>query len=175
SAVCGCHPNPQNPPLFGITPETTVFIFRAPSSVFILQPTLHIPHVSGGREDRHAKLSFPRFNDFSPPPQVRRTSPESVSLPTLPHHFQRDGNALHAQAPRPPHHHAHRQRPHRHRPGLRVRLFRHPGLQGPPRGRLPRRARELEPGHHHDRPGHGRCNLRGALDLGDLRKDYREG
>ena len=36
----------------------------------------------------------------------------------------------HAQAHRHPVHHDHRRRPDRHRPGLRVRLFRRPGVQG---------------------------------------------
>ncbi len=47
----------------------------------------------------------------------------------------------------------HRFRPHRHRPGLRVRLLGNPGLQGPPRPRLPDRSRQLQSGDHHDRPG----------------------
>ncbi len=41
---------------------------------------------------------------------------------------------------------AHRGGPDRHRPGLRVRLLRHPGRQGPPPGGVRRRPRELEPG-----------------------------
>ncbi len=56
----------------------------------------------------------------------------------------------------------HRLRADRHRTGLRVRLFRHPGLQGAPRRRLPRRADQQQSGHHHDRPGHGGPDLRRA-------------
>ena len=41
--------------------------------------------------------------------------------------------------------------PDRHRPGLRVRLFRRPGLQGAARGRLPRHPRQFQPGDDHDR------------------------
>jgi carbamoyl-phosphate synthase large subunit len=47
----------------------------------------------------------------------------------------------------------HRGRADHHRPGLRVRLFRHPGLQGAPRRGLPHRPRELESGDHHDGSG----------------------
>ena len=46
---------------------------------------------------------------------------------------------------------SHRLWPDRHRAGLRVRLFRRAGLQSASRGRLRRRAGELEPSHDHDR------------------------
>ena len=61
-----------------------------------------------------------------------------------------------AKAHRPQEHPDHRRRPDRHRPGLRVRLFRRAGLQGAARGGLPRHPRQLEPGDDHDRPGDGR-------------------
>ena len=54
--------------------------------------------------------------------------------------------------------------PDRHRPGLRVRLLRHPGLQGPARAGLRDRAGQLQPGHDHDRPGHGRRHLHRAAE-----------
>ena len=52
--------------------------------------------------------------------------------------------------------------PDRHRAGLRVRLLGHPGLQGPAGGGLRGGAGQLEPGHHHDRPGDGRPHLHRA-------------
>ena len=53
----------------------------------------------------------------------------------------------HQQDPAP------RLRPHRDRPGRRVRLLGRPGLQGAARGGLRDRPRQLEPGHDHDRSG----------------------
>ena len=50
----------------------------------------------------------------------------------------------------------------RDRPGGRVRLLRHAGLQGPARGGLRDRPRQLEPGDDHDRPGVRRRDLRRA-------------
>jgi len=82
---------------------------------------------------------------------------------------------FHAPSRRSPYDPAHRLRSDRDRPGLRVRLFRHPGLQGPPRGRLPRGARQLEPGHDHDRSGHGRPHLHRAAHAGDARAGHRAG
>ncbi len=52
---------------------------------------------------------------------------------------------------RHPPHPDHRLRADRHRPGLRVRLLGHAGVQGAARGRLRGGAGQLEPGHHHDR------------------------
>ena len=57
---------------------------------------------------------------------------------------------------------ADRLRPDRHRPGLRVRLLRHPGLPGARAGGLPRHPRQLEPGHDHDRPRVRRRHLHRA-------------
>ncbi|KAG1251936.1 hypothetical protein G6F68_012024 [Rhizopus microsporus] len=73
------------------------------------------------------------------------------------------------------HHPHHRCWPDRHRPGLRVRLFRRPGLQGPARRGLPRGAGQQQPGHDHDRPGDGRCRLHRADQLADGREDHRQG
>ena len=53
----------------------------------------------------------------------------------------------------------HRRRPDRHRPGLRVRLFRHPGLQGAEGRGLPDRAGQLQSGDDHDRSGSRRRHL----------------
>ena len=50
----------------------------------------------------------------------------------------------------------------RHRPGRRVRLLGRAGLQGPARGGLRGRPRQLQPGHDHDRPGVRRRDLRRA-------------
>ena len=55
-----------------------------------------------------------------------------------------------------------RLRPDRDRPGRRVRLLRRAGLQGPARGGLRGRARELQPGDDHDRPGVRDGDLRRA-------------
>jgi carbamoyl-phosphate synthase large subunit len=43
--------------------------------------------------------------------------------------------------------------PDRHRPGLRVRLFRRPGLQGAEGRGLSGHPDQLQPGHDHDRSG----------------------
>ena len=56
----------------------------------------------------------------------------------------------------------HRQRPDRHRAGVRVRLLGHAGVPRAARRGLPRRARELEPGDDHDRPRVRRRHLRRA-------------
>ena len=69
----------------------------------------------------------------------------------------------------------HRLRPDRHRPGLRVRLLRHAGLQGAARGGLSGRPGQLEPGDDHDRPGDGRRDLHRADRLADGRAHHREG
>ena len=57
---------------------------------------------------------------------------------------------------------ADRRRTHRHRPGLRVRLLGHPGLQGAAGRGLPGDPGQLEPGHDHDRPRLRRRHLRRA-------------
>ncbi len=70
---------------------------------------------------------------------------------------------------------ADRQRTDRDRPGLRVRLLGHPGVPRAARRGLPRRARELEPGDDHDRPGVRRRDLRRAADGPVARAHHREG
>ena len=50
-------------------------------------------------------------------------------------------------------------RPHRHRPGRRVRLRRHPGLPRPEGGGPGGGAGQLQPRHHHDGQGHRRPRL----------------
>ena len=66
----------------------------------------------------------------------------------------------------PPHRHQEDHdrglRSHRHRPGLRVRLLRHPGLQGPAGGGVRGRPPQLQPRHHHDGPGVRRPDLHRA-------------
>ena len=69
----------------------------------------------------------------------------------------------------------HRLRPDRHRPGLRVRLLRHPGLPRAARGGHPGHPRQLQPGDDHDRPGVRRRHLRRADHPGDRREDHRQG
>ena len=68
---------------------------------------------------------------------------------------------------------AHRLRPDRHRPGVRVRLFGHAGLQGPARRGLRGRAGQFQSGHDHDRSGHGRPHLHRAAHLGNRRQGDR--
>ena len=67
----------------------------------------------------------------------------------------------------------HRVRADRHRPGLRVRLLRHPGLPRPARGGLPRRPRQLQPGDDHDRPRLRRPDVHRAAHAGGRRPDHR--
>ncbi len=69
----------------------------------------------------------------------------------------------------------HRRRPHRHRSGLRIRLFRHAGVQGAARRGLPHRPGQLQSGDDHDRSGHGRPHLCRADHAGNRRQDHREG
>ena len=80
-----------------------------------------------------------------------------------------------AQTHRHQQHPDHRRRPDRHRPGLRVRLFRRAGLQGAARGGLPRHPGQLQSGDHHDRPGDGRRHLYRADHLADGREHHRQG
>ena len=84
---------------------------------------------------------------------------------------------------RPPHaeahghqvHPHHRRRPDRHRPGLRVRLFGHPGLQGSEGRGLPDHPRQFQSGDDHDRSGAGGRDLHRADHAGDRRQDHRGG
>ena len=69
----------------------------------------------------------------------------------------------------------HRRGSDRHRPGLRVRLFRHAGLQGAQGGGLSGRSGQFQSGDHHDRPGFGGRDLYRADHAGDRRQDHREG
>ena len=96
--------------------------------------------------------------------------PARQPLPVRPFR-RRDGHLAAAHAETHGHriHSRHRRRPDRHRPGVRVRLFRHPGLPGAGAGGLPRRAGELQPGDHHDRPRNRRRDLRRADHAGGRR------
>ncbi len=69
----------------------------------------------------------------------------------------------------------HRRRTHRHRTGLRIRLFRHPGLQGPQGRGLSDRPGQFEPGDDHDRSGSRRRHLYRTDHAGNRRQDHREG
>ena len=71
--------------------------------------------------------------------------------------------------------HGHRLRPDRHRPGLRVRLLRHPGVPRAPRGGHPRHPGQLQPGDDHDRPGVRRRDLHRADHAGVRREGHRQG
>ena len=65
-----------------------------------------------------------------------------------------------------------RLRPDRHRPVRRVRLLRHPGLQGPQGRGLRSRPGELQPGDHHDRPRARRPHLHRAPHAGVSRRNH---
>ncbi len=82
---------------------------------------------------------------------------------------------LDAEADRHFDHPDHRRGADHHRSGVRVRLFRHPGLQGPARRGLPHRPGQFQSGDDHDRPGHGRPHLYRADHAGDRRQDHRQG
>ncbi len=69
----------------------------------------------------------------------------------------------------------HRRGPDRHRPGLRVRLFRHAGLQGAQGRGLSGRPGQFQSGDDHDRSGSGGRDLYRADHAGDRRQDHREG
>ena len=63
----------------------------------------------------------------------------------------------------------------RHRPGLRVRLLRHPGVPGAAGRGHPGRPGELQPGDDHDRPGVRRRDVRRADHAGVRRAGDRQG
>ena len=65
--------------------------------------------------------------------------------------------------------------PDRHRPGVRVRLLRHPGLPRAARRGRAGRARQQQPGDDHDRPRVRRRDLRRADHPGRRRADHRQG
>ncbi len=73
------------------------------------------------------------------------------------------------------HHPHHRRRPHRHRPGLRVRLLRHAGVQDAEGRRLPGGAGQFQSGDDHDRSRSRRRHLYRADHPGDRRQDHRQG
>ena len=66
-----------------------------------------------------------------------------------------------------------RRRADRDRPGLRVRLLRHAGVQGAEGRGLSGDPGQLEPGHDHDRPGAGGRDLRRADHARGGRPDHR--
>ena len=81
----------------------------------------------------------------------------------------------HAEADRycdDPHH---RRRPDHHRPGVRIRLFGHPGLQGFARRGLSHRPDQFQSRHDHDRSRYGGPHLYRADHAGDRRQDHRQG
>ena len=89
----------------------------------------------------------------------RPVPPGGVTGPARRPPLLRPAGRRHAEAHRPSHDPDPRLRADPDRPGVRVRLLRRAGMpRAPPRG-LPRRARQLEPGDDHDRPGVGRRDL----------------
>ena len=133
---------------------------------------------AGGADVTHVNLNdgvvegfrvrdVPRVQRAAPPggraraPTTRATcSTTSPTLMTETGSLKDAPDRAEAHRPRDDPHH--RQRPDRHRPGLRVRLLGHPGVPGAARRGLPRRAGELEPGDDHDRPRVRRRHLRRA-------------
>ena len=79
-----------------------------------------------------------------------------------------------AQKNRHLHHPDHRRRSHRDRPGLRIRLFGHPGGEGAEGRGLSGRPGQFQSGDDHDRPGTGGCDLYRADHAGNRRKNHRE-
>ena len=84
-----------------------------------------------------------------------------------------EGTQLDAQAHRHRAHPGHRLRADRHRPGLRVRLLRHPGLPGAAQRGLPGQPGQLQPGDDHDRPRVRRRHLHRAAHPGVRRAGHR--
>ena len=99
----------------------------------------------------------------------------SASPPPKPRRVCQTSREDHAQTDRYQVDHDHRRGPYRDRSGLRVRLFRRTGLQGAARRGLSRHPRQLEPGHDHDRPRHGRCHLHRTDHPGCRRPHHRTG
>ena len=117
-------------------------------------------------------LAPPLYLEHQGPDRGKILPCRSCSLARL---IYKRANVPHAQTPRHKVHPDHRGRTDRDRSGLRVRLFRHASLQGPEGRGLPDRAGELQPGHDHDRPGHGRRHLYRADHAGLRHQDHREG
>ena len=104
------------------------------------------------------------------PPPARTTPPTCSTASSIP-----DGGPSVPKRDRHPVRPGHRLRPDRHRPGLRVRLLRHPGLPGPAGGGPAGHPRQLQPGDDHDRPGVRRRHLRRADHPRGRREDHRQG
>ena len=69
----------------------------------------------------------------------------------------------------------HRRRADRYRPGLRIRLFGHAGVQGAEGRGLSDRSGQFQSGDDHDRSGSGGRDLYRADHAGDRRQDHRQG
>ena len=120
----------------------------------------HAPQSERRRRRGSARRATPRVQRAVPPrsgPRDRTT--RATSSPSSPSSC---GRSEHAAPRRPRNDPAHRKRPDRDRAGVRVRLLGHASLPGAARRRLPRRARELEPGHDHDRSRVRRRHVRRA-------------
>ena len=124
-----------------------------PGSVVVTQFNLNDGTVEGSRPRQRPAFTVQYHPEASP----GRTTP--VPVRPLPGRDRCQLRAGETVMPRrediqqDPHH---RLRAHRDRPGVRVRLLRHAGLQGPARRGLRGRAGQLQPGHDHDRPRDGR-------------------
>ncbi len=114
-------------------------------------------------------------------PMASRTSPRSPHIFHIPSFAH---SALGTFAARIPSGHAKRhfhplrtpdrERTHRHRPGLRVRLLRLPSFPLPPQRRHRGHADQQQPRHHHDRSGHGGQRVPEAAHRREHRGDPQE-
>ena len=100
----------------------------------------------------------PAASSTTPRPGPGRTTRSACSTSSSP----RSTSSTMPGAGRPPQDPRPRLRPDRDRPGRRVRLLGRAGLQGAARGGLRGRARQLQPGDDHDRPGVRDRDLRRA-------------
>ena len=124
---------------------------------------------------RHDRRAAPRVEAgllrAVPPGGRARAARRGLPVQPVP---RRDGTrAPDAQTHRFEAHSRHRLRPDRHRPGLRVRLLRHAGLQGAARRGPRSHSGQQQSGDDHDRPGDRGPHLRRAADGRDARADHR--
>ena len=146
-----------------------------PTSGPLAAEVTHVNLNDGVVEGIRARRWPPSACSTTPKPVPGRTTPGTCSRrfrqshgPTL-----AGGRRLMPQRTDIETHPRHRLGPHRDRPGVRVRLLGHPGVSGARRRGLPGRARELEPGHDHDRSRRRRPDLRRAARPRRARADRR--
>ena len=101
--------------------------------------------------------------------------PPSIGDRPIAHRLGCEERDPHAKARRHQQSAHHRLRPDHHRSGVRVRLLRHAGLQGPAPARIRGGAGQQQPRHHHDRSRHGGRRLHRAAQHRAPRADHRQG